>query len=114
MPSPASTSGTSAGSDPKATRVSWRGKCKSSRNCRSSALPPPRRASRDMVGIFRQPITAADVKAKARELGADLVGIADGEVMNQNPPDPANPRRPLDVTELDYKRVIVLAKHLSN
>ena len=35
-----------------------------------------------MVGIFRQPLTADDVKRKARELGADLVGIADGELMN--------------------------------
>ena len=67
-----------------------------------------------MVGIFRQPITAADVKRKAKELGADLVGIADGELMNCHPPDPADPRRPIDITELDYKRVIVLAKHLNN
>jgi epoxyqueuosine reductase len=67
-----------------------------------------------MVGIFRQTVNAADVKNKARELGADLVGIADGEVMNQNPPDPQDPRRPIDVTALDYKRVIVLAKHLNN
>jgi ferredoxin len=67
-----------------------------------------------MISIFRQPLTATDVKDKARELGADLVGIADGEVMNQNPPDPSDPRRPIDVTLLDYKRVIVLAKHLNN
>jgi epoxyqueuosine reductase len=67
-----------------------------------------------MVGIFRQPITAADVKRKAQELGADLVGIADGEAMNSHPPDPADPRRPIDITELDYKRVIVLAKRLNN
>jgi len=67
-----------------------------------------------MVAIFHQPVTAAEIKAKAKELGADLVGIADGDVMNANPPDPADPRRPIDVTELDYKRVIVLAKHLNN
>jgi epoxyqueuosine reductase len=67
-----------------------------------------------MIGVFRQPVTAAEVKARARELGADLVGIADGEVMNAHPPDPADPRRPIDITELDYKRVIVLAKHLNN
>jgi ferredoxin len=66
-----------------------------------------------MVGIFKAPITAADVKAKARELGADLVGIADGKVMDANPPDPADPRRPSDVTALDGDRVIVLAKRLS-
>jgi epoxyqueuosine reductase len=67
-----------------------------------------------MVDIFLQPVTAADIKVKARELGADLVGIADGEVMNQNPPDPSDPRRPIDVTVLDHKRVIVLAKRLNN
>jgi epoxyqueuosine reductase len=67
-----------------------------------------------VVEIFRQQVTAAEVKAKAQELGADLVGIADGEVMNSHPPDPADPRRPIDITELDYKRVIVLAKHLNN
>jgi epoxyqueuosine reductase len=67
-----------------------------------------------VVEIFRQKVTSADIKAKARELGADLVGIADGDVMNANPPDPADPRRPIDITEFDYKRVIVLAKHLNN
>lgn len=67
-----------------------------------------------MVEFFRERLTAAAVKAKALELGADLVGIADGEAMNSHPPDPGDPRRPIDITELDYKRVIVLAKHLNN
>ena len=67
-----------------------------------------------MVAVFRQPLTADDIKQCARDLGADLVGIADGEAMNQHPPDPADPRRPKDVTELDHKRVIVLAKRLNN
>src|ERR1700736_4567495 len=67
-----------------------------------------------MVGIFRQPVSADDVKRKARELGADLVGIADGELMNRFPPDPADPRRPSDISDLDSKRVIVLGKHLAN
>ena len=30
------------------------------------------------------------------------------------PPDPADPRRPSDISDLDSKRVIVLAKHLAN
>src|SRR4051794_885781 len=67
-----------------------------------------------MVAIVRQTVTAAQVKARAMEFGADLVGIADGELMNLNPPDPANPRRPIDITTLDHKRVIVLAKRLNN
>jgi len=67
-----------------------------------------------MVTVYRERVTAAEIKAKAKELGADLVGIADGDVMNAHPPDPADPRRPIDVTALDYKRVIVLAKHLNS
>lgn len=67
-----------------------------------------------MVGIVRTKLAAADIKAKARALGADLVGIADGTIMDANPPDPANPQRPSDITELDGKRVIVLARKLSD
>ena len=63
-----------------------------------------------MVAIYQTPLTAEQVKAKARELGADLVGIADGRVLDENPPDPADPRRPSDITEHDSGRVIVLAK----
>ena len=66
-----------------------------------------------MVGIFRASLTADDIKARARTLGADLVGIADGALMDANPPDPADPRRPSDITALDSKRVIVLAKRLN-
>ena len=64
-----------------------------------------------MIEIFQAPITSAEVKAKARSLGADLVGIADGKVMDEHPPDPRDPHRPSDITELDADRVIVLAKH---
>ncbi len=66
-----------------------------------------------MVGIFKSPLTAADIKTKAKALGADLVGIADGEILDANPPDPDDPRRPSDITALDGGRVIVLAKRLS-
>ena len=66
-----------------------------------------------MVAIFKKPLTAADIKAKARALGADLVGIADGAALEQHPPDPTNPQRPSDITEHDGARVIVLAKKLS-
>ena len=66
-----------------------------------------------MVGVFKSPLTAADIKAKAKALGADLVGIADGRVLNEHPPDPADPKRPSDITDLDGDRVIVLAKRLN-
>ncbi|MBI3707139.1 MAG: hypothetical protein HY246_05610 [Proteobacteria bacterium] len=67
-----------------------------------------------MVSVFKQPLSAAAIKAKARSLGADLVGIADGKVLDANPPDPRNPRRPSDITEHDCGRVIVLAKRLNS
>src|SRR5471030_130928 len=66
-----------------------------------------------MVAVFKSPLTAAAIKEKARALGADLVGIADGAILDANPPDPEDPRRPSDITELDGGRVIVLAKRLS-
>lgn len=66
-----------------------------------------------MVGIFKRPLSAADVKTKARELGADLVGIADGATLDANPPDAAGRLRPLEITEHDGGRVIVLAKRMS-
>lgn len=64
-----------------------------------------------MVAIFQEPLDATTLKAKARSLGADLVGIADGKIMDAYPPDPRDPRRPSDITALDGERVIVLAKH---
>ena len=67
-----------------------------------------------MVGVFKQPLTAAEIKAKAKALGADLVGIADGAVLDAHPPDPRDPRRPSDITDHDGGRVIVLAKKLSS
>src|SRR6185436_5917161 len=66
-----------------------------------------------MVSAFQKPLTAAEIKAKAREFGADLVGIADGKVMDQYPPDPRDPRRPSDITDLDSGRVIVMARRIS-
>jgi epoxyqueuosine reductase len=64
-----------------------------------------------MVQVFQETITAEAIKAKAKALGADLVGIADSEVMNAFPPDPRFPKRPMDITDHDGARVIVLAKH---
>lgn len=62
---------------------------------------------------FLTTLTSDAVKTKAKELGADLVGIADGAVMDQYPPDPDNPRTPSHITEFDGARVIVLAKRIS-
>lgn len=66
-----------------------------------------------MAAMFKAPITADAVKEKARALGADLVGIADGAALDAHPWDPADPRGPKDISELDGGRVIVLAKKLS-
>jgi epoxyqueuosine reductase QueG len=66
-----------------------------------------------MVAIFQSPITAEDLKTKAKKLGADLVGIADGKVMNEFPPYPDDPKKPADITDHDADRVIVLARRLS-
>jgi epoxyqueuosine reductase len=66
-----------------------------------------------MVAIFKTKLTATEIKAKARELGADLVGIADGALLEANPPDPRDPRRPSDITAHDGGRVIVLAKRIN-
>lgn len=52
--------------------------------------------------IFRKPLTAADVKARARALGADLVGIADGAALDTS-----------HITDLDGGRIIVLGKRLN-
>ncbi len=50
------------------------------------------------MNIFKQKLTAKDIKEKALALGADLVGIADGEKLNTG-----------EITEHDGGRVIVLA-----
>nr|MBA3476781.1 hypothetical protein [Lautropia sp.] len=39
---------------------------------------------------------------------------ADGAALDAHPPDPADPRRPSDITEWDAGRVIVLARKLSS
>jgi len=50
------------------------------------------------VNVFKRPLTSLQVKEKARELGADLVGIADGKNIDTS-----------HITEHDGGRVIVLA-----
>src|SRR3954471_7946048 len=53
--------------------------------------------------IFKKPLTADEIKTKARELGADLVGIAEGARIDTS-----------HITKLDGERVIVLAKRLND
>jgi ferredoxin len=53
------------------------------------------------MNIFKEKLTAGDVKDKALALGADLVGIADGEAVGAK-----------DVTEHDGGRAIVLGVRL--
>ena len=50
------------------------------------------------MNIFKRPLTAGQIKEKARELGADLVGIADGKSVDTR-----------HITDHDGGRVIVLA-----
>ena len=66
-----------------------------------------------MVAVFQEKITAAEIMAKAREFGADIVGIADSAKLNANPPDPADPRIPANISDYDADRVIVVGKRLS-
>ena len=56
-----------------------------------------------MVDFFKRKISAAEIKDKARELGADQVGIADGKTVDAS-----------HITDLDAGRVIVLAKRLND
>jgi len=53
------------------------------------------------VNVFKRKLTAEEIKAKARELGADLVGIADGKKIDTS-----------HITEHDGGRVIVMATRL--
>ena len=57
-------------------------------------------------------LTAVEVKAKARALGADLVGIAAGATLDRFPPDPRRPQTPTRITVEDSRSVIVLARRL--
>lgn len=56
-------------------------------------------------------LTASIVKEKARNLGADLVGIASAESMNRHPPDPKWPQTP-DRLWRECRSVVVVAKRV--
>ena len=55
-------------------------------------------------------MNAAAVKSRARELGADLVGIAAAEVVQRHPV-PGSPHGPCDVLK-GARSVVVLARRL--
>jgi epoxyqueuosine reductase QueG len=59
----------------------------------------------------RAPLSAELVKQRARELGADLVGIADAAILNAFPPDPRWPQTPERISPY-VKSVIVLVQHI--
>ena len=53
------------------------------------------------MNVFKRPLSSQEIKQKAKELGADLVGIADGKKLDTKA-----------ITEHDGERVIVLAVRL--
>jgi hypothetical protein len=58
-----------------------------------------------------EPITADSVKQRAKELGADLVGIASAATLNAFPPDPLWPQTPERISPY-VKSVITIAQHI--
>ena len=54
---------------------------------------------------------AAAVKALAKELGADMVGIASAATLNAFPPDPKWPQTPERISPY-VKSVIVVVQHI--
>jgi epoxyqueuosine reductase QueG len=68
--------------------------------------------SRSLTPLRRDaPIAAARVKARARELGADLVGIASAQTLNAFPPDPLWPQTPERISPY-VKSVITIVQHI--
>lgn len=57
-------------------------------------------------------LTTDMLKAKARELGVDLVGIASVEALNANPPDPDYPQTPAAINLDDCRSVIILGARM--
>lgn len=56
-------------------------------------------------------LDAEHVKRLARELGADLVGVADAAVLNAHPPDPAVPQTPERISP-HCRSVVVIANRI--
>ena len=58
---------------------------------------------------LRAPVDAAEVKRRAKELGADLCGIASAATLNAFPPDPRWPQTPERISPY-CKSVIVVVQ----
>ncbi|MBI3245943.1 MAG: hypothetical protein HYZ50_05500 [Deltaproteobacteria bacterium] len=56
-------------------------------------------------------LTADDVKQRARELGADAVGIASAAVINAHPPDPKFPQTPERISP-EIQSVVAIVKRI--
>ena len=60
---------------------------------------------------MRRSLKAEAVKERARQLGADLVGICSAATINVNPPDPQWPQTPEHIWE-ECRSLVVLAQRL--
>jgi len=67
--------------------------------------------ARTLPGFSGQRPTAVEIKALAKALGADLVGIASAATLNAFPPDPRYPQTPERVSKYT-KSVIVIAQRI--
>lgn len=85
-----------------------------------AAVQPPRSRRirwsgprRDLLSPFQvgAPISATDVKARAKALGADLVGVASAQTLNAFPPDPLWPQTPERISPR-VKSVITIVQHI--
>src|SRR6478752_5456026 len=61
--------------------------------------------------VLASPVTSNGVKRRAKELGADLVGIASAAILNAFPPDPRWPQTPERISKY-CKSVIVLVQRI--
>src|SRR5437660_9080874 len=68
-------------------------------------------AGLDSWRIIIRSVDAAQVKQLAKDLGADLVGVASAATLNAHPPDPKWPQTPERISPY-VKSVIVVAQRI--
>src|SRR3954463_14413511 len=76
-----------------------------------TGAPRPKMAHMNGAPPNAQIVDAAWVKARAKALGADLVGIAGAATLNAFPPDPRWPQTPERISPY-CKSVIVIAQRI--